>query len=553
SFLRLPFWAVFAVFFPAVTGILSGLSLSGDLKDPARSIPRGTVGAVLISYVIYMSIPLFLTGLGLSPSTLIEDAFVMQKVARWDILVMAGLWGAALSSAVGSILGAPRTLQALARDHVVPKFLSRGYGPKNEPHLALFLSALIGLSGILAGSLDSIATLLTMFFLTTYGLLNLSAAVEGMIQNPSWRPAFRSHWIWSLIGAIGCLSVMFLINAGATLIAVAIVIGIFFVMQKRGLQAYWGDMRYAIHMLMVRVALYRLTKIRVHEKSWRPNILVLSGSPASRWHLIALADALSHGKGFLTVAALYPGDSRDEDRMRNMRQSVSSYLAQRHVPAIVEVKAVEGSVLEGARQMVLHYGFGPLVPNTVLLGLSDNEENRKGYTEFLMAAYHRKKNIILIREGEHLADKTDLRIDVWWRRGGRNAGLMLALAYQLMTSPEWRGASVTLKTLLSPDEDQAKAREVLQGFLREARIDAGVEFFVGNGRPAMESLREHSQGADFVFLGLRAPEKDESSEAYAGYYTTLTRSLAGFPATALVLAAEDVDFQRIFELHRTAM
>ncbi|NLE64737.1 MAG: amino acid permease, partial [Elusimicrobia bacterium] len=186
SFLRLPFWAVFAVFFPAVTGILSGLSLSGDLKDPARSIPRGTIGAVLISYVIYMSIPLFLTGLGLSPSTLIEDAFVMQKVARWDILVMAGLWGATLSSAVGSILGAPRTLQALARDHVVPKFLSRGYGSKNEPHLALFLSALIGLSGILAGSLDSIATLLTMFFLTTYGLLNLSAAVEGMIQNPSW-------------------------------------------------------------------------------------------------------------------------------------------------------------------------------------------------------------------------------------------------------------------------------------------------------------------------------------------------------------------------------
>ncbi|NEP19459.1 MAG: amino acid permease, partial [Leptolyngbya sp. SIO4C1] len=202
------FWAVLAVFFPAVTGIMAGVNMSGDLKEPSKSIPIGTMAAVITGYVIYMLIPLLLNWRADS-ATLVAEPLVMQRIAVWGPVILLGVWGATLSSAIGSILGAPRILQALARDGIIPKrlrWLGYGHGPADEPRYGTLFTLGIALAVVSLGDLNLIAPVLSMFFLTTYMVLNVAAGIEGFLQSPSYRPTFRVPWYVSIVGALGCIA-----------------------------------------------------------------------------------------------------------------------------------------------------------------------------------------------------------------------------------------------------------------------------------------------------------------------------------------------------------
>ena len=297
------FWKAFAIFFPAVTGIEAGLAMSGDLKNPSKSLPVGTIAAVLSGYIIYMLIPIVLFR-SADISYLSQDPLVMAKISVFSELVFIGICGATLSSALGALLGAPRTLVALSKDRVVPGFLSKLWGSGQNPRYATIVAFMVALVGIMLGDLNAIAPILAMFFLTSYGVLNLTAGLEELIANPAWRPEFRVPWWVSILGAFGCFAAMFMINAGATFIAIFLIVGVYVFMEKRQLKAHWGDMRHGILMLLARYSIYRLAEIKPNPRSWRPNVLVLSGAPSNRWYLIELADAITHGKGFLTVASV---------------------------------------------------------------------------------------------------------------------------------------------------------------------------------------------------------------------------------------------------------
>ena len=204
---REDFWVVFAVFFPAVTGIMAGVNMSGDLKEPGKSIPRGTLAAVAVGYVIYMALPVFLA-LRADADQLIREPLIMRRMALWGDAIILGVWGATLSSAVGSIMGAPRVLQALARDGVLPRslrWLGRGSGPEDTPRAGTAVTLGIALAAVAMGNLNIIAPVLTMFFLTTYGVLNVAAGLERLLGSPSFRPSFPVPWFLSALGAVGCV------------------------------------------------------------------------------------------------------------------------------------------------------------------------------------------------------------------------------------------------------------------------------------------------------------------------------------------------------------
>jgi len=233
-----PFWTVFAVFFPAVTGIMAGVNMSGDLRNPTRSIPIGTLAAVGTGYVIYMVLPIILA-MRADATTLIENPLIMERISLWGPAILLGVWGATLSSALGSILGAPRVLQALARDGILPRwlqFLGRGSGPEDEPRLATVVTLGFVLVAVAFGELNLIAPVLSMFFLTTYLVLNVAAGTESFLRSPSFRPSFRVHWSLSLLGAVGCLCVMFLINAIAAIMAAIIVFSVYIWLERRELR-----------------------------------------------------------------------------------------------------------------------------------------------------------------------------------------------------------------------------------------------------------------------------------------------------------------------------
>ena len=290
------FWVAFAIFFPAVTGIEAGVGLSGDLKNPKKSLPLGTLAAIGTSYVVYMTVPVLML-MWVPVEVLRTNLLVMQDVMPHSSLFFAGVWGAALSSALISLLSAPRTLQKLARDQIVHPFLGQGAKSDDTPRIATLLTFALALAGIWAGELNQIAKALSIFFLTTYGLLNLAAAMEALLDNPSWRPAFRVKWWASLLGAVASFTVMFFLNPWASFGAIFVGISIYLWVHKRHLHRRWEDIRMGLWQFFTQALLYRMKDYQPDIRSWRPNLLVFTGAPTKRWYLIELAQALSQNRG----------------------------------------------------------------------------------------------------------------------------------------------------------------------------------------------------------------------------------------------------------------
>jgi len=553
---RLPFWAVFAVFFPAVTGIEAGLAMSGDLKNPAKALPLGTMAAVLTGYVVYMTIPVVLMRLMPDQERLLSDPMVMRSVARWGSLILLGVWAATLSSALGSLLGAPRTLQALSRDRVFPRLLGRGYGAKNDPRLATLITFLVALVAILLGDLNLLAPVLSMFFLTSYGLLNLSAGLEGLIASPSWRPRFRVHPLLSLAGFAACFAVMFMINSGATFIAIAAVGGIYLLQKRRKIKAQWGDMRYGILSLLAGYAVRHLARRRPDERSWRPNILVLSGAPQSRWHLIETAHALARSASSLTVAAVVSGEQWTVERIRSLRQSVGDYLRKREVDALVKIMP-EDDFMDGAEALVKAYGFGPLKPNTILMGDCAEAVNFERFAQLIFQIHRMDRNLVLIREDdagegedeekEKIADSGPVYLDIWWSGQQTNIGLIITLAWLLRRNGIWAGAELRLKRIIADEAERAEVEAAITGLLEAQRLDIQVDFVLRDGADLFETIHRSSADAALVFLGLRPPQPEETATAYADYYRLLHDRTAGLPVV-YVMASDQVDFKKIIGL-----
>ncbi len=538
------FWTVFAVFFPAVTGIEAGIAMSGDLKNPAKSLPLGTLGAVLTGYLIYLALPIFLSK-AIHDQTLLLNPNAMRSVAKWGGLIVAGVFAASLSSALGALLGAPRTLQALANDRILPRFIGRGFGPdKADPRIATAISFGVALVAVLLGDLNMIAPILSMFFLTSYGLLNLSAGLEGLIESPSWRPKFKIHYAVSLLGAAGCFTVMLMINAGATLVAIFVAGLVYYLVKRRHLNAHWADMRYGILTLLARFAIQRLNRLKPDERTWRPNILVLSGSPKSRWHLVQMAHSLARNSSALTVASILPIVDWSAEKVQAMEESMREYLEKREVDAMVKILPAPDR-LTGAKSLVRAYGYGPLTPNTILFGETENRANYDGFAEFILLVYRTRRNLIMLREADVQGSEEANGIDVWWGGNKNNIGLVLTLAYQILKSPVWKESKLTIKTIVETEEERETAKERLESFIEEQRIPATAEVLIKRLPNVFDIIRQSSAEAGLVFMGMRPPEEEESTEDYSRYYGNLIKTTDGMPPLALVLAAEDIEFRQV--------
>jgi amino acid transporter len=541
---KLGFWVVFAVFFPAVTGIEAGISMSGDLKNPAKSLPRGTLAAVLTGYAVYMAIPIFLAWMIRDERVLRVRPLIMVDIARWGPLILVGVFAATLSSALGAILGAPRTLQAIAKDKVLPRFLAKGYGKTNDPIPATMFSFVVALVAILLGDLNLIAPILSMFFLTSYGLINLSAGLEGLIESPTWRPTFKFPWWGSLLGAAACLLTMLMIDLGATLTALMVTGGLYTMMKRRQLKAHWGDMRYGILMLMVRLAIRRLMRRPADERNWRPNILVFSGSPQSRWHLIELSHALARGPSYLTLATIMPTESWNAERVQSLKTTIDEYLRKRDVEAMIKIFP-SSDVLKGAEALIQAYGFGPLVPNTIVIGESQDEEKMEGFSRVIRLTHRMGRNLVIVREGGGKEVFPEIpRIDIWWRGGQENIGLMLTLAYQLRRSTAWQGGRIVLKKMIQNESEREEIEAFLFEFIELQRLEMEYEIINGQGKMPFDLMRDSSADASMVLIGLRQPEPEEPEEAYVTYYRRIVASTHGMPVV-MVLSAEKIDFTEI--------
>jgi hypothetical protein len=348
----------------------------------------------------------------------------------------------------------------------------------------------------------------------------------------------------SLLGAIGCLAVMFLINAIATVVAAIISISLYLWLQRRELEVSWGDVRRGLWMALLRIGIYQLDQTYREEdpKNWRPHILVLSGAPTKRWSLIELADSLIHKRGLITVASVLKSGSRDLVQQGQMERRIRNYLDKQGVQSLVRV-VMANDIFAGAQHLVETYGLGPIVPNTILLGDTESKDHRDNYCQMITQIHKAKRNVIIFRENHERGFGKRRRIDIWW--GGSmqaNAGLMLLLADLLRSDVRWREAHIYIKLVVNRQNAVPPARDNLNRLLTQSRISAMPQVIVADGRSFDRILQETSRNADITFLGMATPD-----ENFVQHYEELQNKVTGLPSTVFVLAAPDFSFSQVFQ------
>lgn len=557
----LPFWTAFAIFFPAVTGIESGVSMSGDLKSPKKSLPLGTIAAVLTGLAVYTLLPIFLYW-KVPSEDLLNNPNVLQNIAISKSLIILGIWGATLSSAIGALLAAPRTLQALSLDSIVPKFIAKEFGSSKEPRIATLLTFVIACAGLFVGSIDVMAPILTMFFLISYTFLNLAAGIEEMLSNPSWRPTFRVSWPISFLGSALCIFVMFMINPGATFVALFLVIAIYLLIRKRKLSKNWDDIRQGVMMYFARSAIYNLSLEPMSTRSWRPIFLVFTGLPSKRPHLLEFASSITQGKGFLTINSVIPSEFKNDEILERSRRSIVDFLYSNNIQSFVDL-TVSDTVLGGICSQIDRYSFGPLTPNTIVIGDSNKFDQYESYIEIIKECKRKQKNLIVLREDNpeqlDLSNKKEFKsyfetkqtgsIDIWWDDEDKdNSNLMILIAHMLNCSPHWRKTDIHVKSLVTNESARKSRIDYFSEFFEKNRLKIHVDVYVCQNiaEDFFTMVQNFSASSPLVCIGMRYPNEDESDHAYFTYYKKQIRSLKNIQTIAFVASSEKLDLAELF-------
>jgi amino acid transporter len=531
------FLTMFALFFPAATGIMAGANMSGDLRDPGKSLPLGTFAAIAVTALVYCGLIVALGG-SVGRAELIKNSFVMYDVATWPSLIVAGVFAATLSSALGSMLGAPRILQAFARDNVFARlrFFGKGSGESDEPRRAIVLTALVSQTAITLGDLNAIAPIITMFFIVTYGTLNLACFYEGYSHNPSFRPRFRySHWTVSLAATAGCALVMLLMDLAWAVGALVAVGALYFTILRIGIRARWGDVRSGVAFERARKALLRLEREPIHPKNWRPIVLALAGA-AGRHQIAEFGYWVTAGRGVLSIGQVITGevDDRLERRYRAermLRQTIAKEGLEAF-PAVV----VDEDLLEGVKSLLQCHGVGGIRPNTVVLGWSDDPEQIERFADVLRLAARLERNIIVVkRENNREPWSTPPgEIHVWWH-GGRNGPLMLVLAHLLAQNPEFRRRTIRVIHVVHEESARESVLEHLVEVTRRARVDAEAVTLVYE--TLHEAVINTSRAAALTIFGFHAPAKGE----HVQFFQDVEVLTDGLSDVILVYAAQDLE------------
>jgi amino acid transporter len=533
-------FTMFALFFPAATGIMAGANMSGDLKDPDRSLPIGTFGAIAVTGLIYLSLVFLLSGVA-PREELIANNFIMKDVALVSVLIVLGVFAATLSSALGSMMGAPRILQALAKDEIFPaiRWLSRGSGATNEPRYATAVTFMIAQAAIMVADLDLIAPIVTMFFMVTYGMLNLACFYEGYSQNPSFRPRFRlSHWSISLAGAIGCGVAMLLMAPLWAVVAVGAMWAVYRYIGRAEVHARFGDVLSGVALQQARRALLRLEEETYHPKNWRPMILALSGGVWNRYHLAEYGYWLAAGRGLLTFAQVASGELEDRIQLHERHQRrLRQFIQEEDLDAFPAV-VIDKDLIEGVKSLLQCYGIGGLRPNTVMLGWSEDPARVEEIGRILRLLRDFRRNIVIVK-CEEVRERWVApagTIDVWWH-SRENGPLMVLLAHMLLQNREFQGRRMRILNVVAEKSASPGVTKHLTRLLQRARIDADVEVIVSDD--IVGEIRKRSRKAAVVFMGFDPPQAGSGKVFSDNYF----RVMEHLDTVVLVHSVGEVDLE----------
>ncbi|XP_040572842.1 solute carrier family 12 member 2 isoform X2 [Lepeophtheirus salmonis] len=418
------FFSVFGVFFPAVTGIVAGANLSGDLKDPGVAIPKGTLLAIIVTFITYIGYGTIITGVmhteasgnqteyenwinGVEGALYFNncsgrpaddfcqygssnDQQAMERISYTGYLIYAGCFAATLSSAIASLVGAPRVLQALAKDKLYPfiHIFAPGFGANNDPIRGYFLVFIISMGCILIAELDAVSTLLSNFFVAAYALINFSVFHASITKSPGWRPSFKYYNQWvSLFGTFLCFVVMFLMDWKTALVTFMVIIALYLYISYRKPEANWGSSTQAQQFVTTLKSIQSLNDTPEHVKNYRPKVLVFTGLPAHRPPLVDFANLITKKLSLLMCAHVNIGDAPFKN-IELLRNTVQMWFRDHKIKSFYSLTQNK-NFEEGAIACMNLAGIGKMRPNMVLFGYKgDWLEDPKGLDEYISVLHH---------------------------------------------------------------------------------------------------------------------------------------------------------------------
>uniref|UniRef100_A0AAX7VM28 Solute carrier family 12 member 5a n=1 Tax=Astatotilapia calliptera TaxID=8154 RepID=A0AAX7VM28_ASTCA len=476
------FTLLVGIYFPSVTGIMAGSNRSGDLRDAQKSIPIGTIAAITTTSTVYMS-SVVLFGACIE-GVVLRDKFgegvhgnlvigTLAWPSPWVIVI--GSFFSTCGAGLQSLTGAPRLMQAIAKDGIVPALRIFGHGKANgEPTWSLLLTACICESGILIASLDAVAPILSMFFLMCYMFVNLACALQTLLRTPNWRPRFKFyHWTLSFLGMSLCLTLMFLCSWYYAIVAMVIAGSIYKYIEFAGAEKEWGDGIRGLSLSAARYALMRLEEGPPHTKNWRPQLLVLVSTDAEQNveqpRLLSLTNQLKAGKGLTIVGTALGGTFLNNyEQAQRAEQALRKLMETEKVKGFCQV-TVSSNLRDATSHLLQASGLGGLKHNAVLVSWPRNwkqGDEHQHWRNFIGCRSH----LAFPSNGERF---TEGHIDVWWIV--HDGGMLMLLPFLLRQHKVWRKCKMRIFTVAQMDDNSIQMKKDLTTFLYHLRIDAMIE------------------------------------------------------------------------------
>ena len=523
------FFILFAICFPAFTGMTAGVGLSGDLRNPSKSIPLGTMGGTITGLVVYVLI-IWKLSVSASQADLINEQLIMSKIAIWGFIVIPiGLAAATFSSAIGSILVAPRTLQALAGDKSFPLkrmnlFLEKGKGESREPLNASIVTIVLAFIFVLKGSIDAVAQIISMFFLITYGTLCLISFLNHFASPPSYRPRFKSKWYFSLAGFLLSVWVMFKINAFYSVIASIIIVVLYLIIENSN-----KDQKGLVNIF--KGALFQLNRrlqifMQKHQASmengeWRPAVICISPNSLKREKVLDLMRWISHQHGFGTyfhfIEGYYSKKTHVESReilnelIDTLKERVSTLyidtmISPSYTSAIAQV--IQSPSISGMENNMVVFEYDKNSPEELARILENTNLVRAG--GFDICIFSNCVTPIRYRNGIH----------VWVRTTDeKNTNLMILLGYIIMAHPDWKRSYIKIFNIC-PEGKSKEVKKELEELIATGRLPitlTNIEIITLSGNQTIkEIVAEHSRNAGLTIIGFH---EDAIKHGHTEYFT----------------------------------
>jgi amino acid transporter len=530
-FTSFSFWTGFAIFYPALTGIEVGMSLSGTLRNPSRSLSIGTITSLLVMALCYALLAIAMWTF-YPRELLANNPNVLLNFSKFPAWIYFGVWCASLSSAIGNFIGAPRMIQTIAEDGVLPSFLGKGFGKHQEPRWAILLVFIIGCSLLVITTIDQLLPMLTMICLLTYGTLNLVAGLAEWMHNTSWRPSFRCPWQVCLAGSALCYYLMIMIQPGWALLSILLIVSLFLFLSRRNIQASFNDLRESLLISLSRFALYKLFDVDEQPQNWMPKVLICARAPMPYQKMIHMGHALTKQNGILTVASLVPEEWETSDQLDRTQLIIKDWLEKEKIKGINEVSA-HADFYEGVNSYMKSYGIGSLQPNCVLLNFPDDEANKQSILQIVETASTYNKNLLFSSFPDNNDfDKKQKRIHLWWDQEERESSeLMISLLLSLRKSRRWQKKELVVHCMATDENAKKHIEGHLEEMFKERRMSVEVQIHLDPRTDPLYYLSYTNKEAHLVLFPMRLNHLEQQQR---GPY--LERLYGALPSDTAILA-----------------